>query len=334
MKRKYQIFISSTYKDLKDERQAAVEAVLLAGHIPAGMELFSAGDESQLDVIRRWIDDSDIFMLVLGARYGSIEPKSGKSYVEIEYDHAVARGKPYFALVLTDEAVKRKEDGKEAGPESASGEALQEFRAKILRKISRSVEDSKDIKLFAMEAIRHIEEKHSLTGWVRGDEAIDVQPLVDQIANLTNENVSLKRDLSDAKTATALPADEIADFDSRIEIRGTYIGPAYGDNRNRTIAVTWRELFSLIAPILLEHPGNEAVRHYLTTQLFASIGMTNNRSQGIHEQDFQTIKIQFSALGLVRVKYSKTTNGGMALFWSLTEKGEKALYENRTVKRN
>ena len=58
MDRKLQVFISSTYTDMLAERQAAVEAVLRAGHIPAGMELFAAGDESQLETIRRWIDDS------------------------------------------------------------------------------------------------------------------------------------------------------------------------------------------------------------------------------------------------------------------------------------
>ena len=45
--KKLQVFISSTYIDLKNERQAAVEAVLDAGHIPAGMELFKAGNETQ-----------------------------------------------------------------------------------------------------------------------------------------------------------------------------------------------------------------------------------------------------------------------------------------------
>jgi len=44
--KKLQVFVSSTYRDLKPERQAAVEAILKAGHIPAGMELFSAGSES------------------------------------------------------------------------------------------------------------------------------------------------------------------------------------------------------------------------------------------------------------------------------------------------
>ncbi|MFZ1921683.1 MAG: DUF4062 domain-containing protein, partial [Xanthobacteraceae bacterium] len=106
MKRKLQVFISSTYSDLKDERQAAVEAILKAGHIPAGMELFTAGDKSQMVAIERWIDESDVFMLILGGRYGSIEPKTGLSYVELEYDYAVAQRKPTFAVVINDTAIE------------------------------------------------------------------------------------------------------------------------------------------------------------------------------------------------------------------------------------
>ena len=103
MKRKYQVFVCSTYEDLKQERQAAVEAILKAGHIPAGMELFTAASESQMQVIRRWIDESDIFMLILGGRYGTIEPSSGLSYVETEFNYARESGKPFFSVVLSDE---------------------------------------------------------------------------------------------------------------------------------------------------------------------------------------------------------------------------------------
>ena len=52
--KKLQVFVSSTFTDLILERQAAVEAILLSGHIPAGMELFSAGNESQMEVIKKY----------------------------------------------------------------------------------------------------------------------------------------------------------------------------------------------------------------------------------------------------------------------------------------
>jgi len=63
IKKRLQVFVLSTYEDLKAERQAAVETILTVGHIPEGMELFTAGDQSQMDVIRDWIDESDIFLL-------------------------------------------------------------------------------------------------------------------------------------------------------------------------------------------------------------------------------------------------------------------------------
>src|SRR5438046_4027206 len=104
-RKKLQVFVSSTFSDLVKERQAAVEAILAAGHIPAGMELFTAGDESQMDVIKQWIDESDVYLLILGGRYGSIEPKSGKSYTHLEYEYALAQGKPVFACVIRDQAI-------------------------------------------------------------------------------------------------------------------------------------------------------------------------------------------------------------------------------------
>ena len=81
--KKFQIFISSTYKDLIDERQMAVQAIVKMGHIPAGMELFKAG-ASQWQTITKWIDESDIYVLILGGKYGSINPNEGKAYTHLE----------------------------------------------------------------------------------------------------------------------------------------------------------------------------------------------------------------------------------------------------------
>lgn len=108
MKRKMQIFISSTYTDMLEERQATVQAVLNADHIPAGMELFKAGNESQLQTIYRWIDECDLYLLILGGRYGSIEPVSKKSYIQLEYEYALNNNIPVFAIILSNSYLHNK----------------------------------------------------------------------------------------------------------------------------------------------------------------------------------------------------------------------------------
>ena len=47
----------------------------------------------------------------------------------------------------------------------------------------------------------------------------------------------------------------------------------------------------------------------------------------------KTISIQLKAYGLIDIRYSQTTNGGMALFWSLTPKGERLMTEVRVIRR-
>ena len=59
MEKKYQVFISSTFDDLKEERQKARDTILSMYQFPIGMEMFSAADEEQWNVIKETIDSSD-----------------------------------------------------------------------------------------------------------------------------------------------------------------------------------------------------------------------------------------------------------------------------------
>lgn len=69
---KYQSFISSTFTELIAERQEAISHILDCGHIPVGMEIFRTG-LTKWDTIKKWIDNSDIYLLIFGGRYGDIE---------------------------------------------------------------------------------------------------------------------------------------------------------------------------------------------------------------------------------------------------------------------
>lgn len=75
-RRKFSIFISSTYEDLKSERQALMGVALESNFIPVGMEQFHAAPTSQWDVITKMIDECDFYLLVVGGRYGSIDEEA------------------------------------------------------------------------------------------------------------------------------------------------------------------------------------------------------------------------------------------------------------------
>lgn len=198
MKRRLQVFVSSTYSDLLPERQAAVGAILKAGHIPAGMELFTAGDRSQLETIKQWIDESDVYMLILGGRYGSIEPTSGISYTELEYDYALQQQKPLFAVVITETTLEAKvKVGGTAFIERENPKALALFRKKVLSNISSFFDDAKDIKLCVHETLADFAANRTLKGWVSADEVVDTKPLFDEIRKLSEENRQLKDSLSE-----------------------------------------------------------------------------------------------------------------------------------------
>ena len=101
MSRKYQVFVSSTYEDLVEERKSVVQALLESSCIPAGMELFPASNEKQWEIIQKVIDDSDYYLLIVAGMYGSTVKQGRKiiSYTEKEFDYAVAKKKQILAFV-------------------------------------------------------------------------------------------------------------------------------------------------------------------------------------------------------------------------------------------
>lgn len=207
-KKKLQIFISSTYTDLKEERQAAVEAILGSRHIPAGMELFKAGNTSQLETIKKWINESDLYMLILGGRYGSIEPQSGKSYTQIEYEYAIKQNTPVFAVVLSDSFLHKKAaDGTEVF-EKDNKEKYDNFKEFVMTKIIKQVDDCKDIQLAIKDSIIELENENKLCGWVRTSEIEDCTKIIKENNRLLKENGKLKGQISKFKES-----DKIGKFE-------------------------------------------------------------------------------------------------------------------------
>lgn len=195
---KYQVFISSTFVDLKEERQAAVEGILTSHNIPAGMELFTANNEDQWTIIKKWIEASDIYMLILGGRYGTVDNNTGKSYTQMEYEYAKEIGKPTFALVISPTALEKLKETEPSFIETAEPKKLDDFKSRVESQMVGYYDDVKDIQIATIKAINEIVDEYKPLGWVKADNTTSAQ-VAEELARLTKENNRLTALVDDNK---------------------------------------------------------------------------------------------------------------------------------------
>jgi len=99
MDKKYQMFISSTFMDLKEIRTAAFMTILEMGHIPIGLDVVEVNNNYTTEkYVAKYIDASQFIVLIIGDRYGSISNK-GKSFVEEEYIYSITKNKPVLCFL-------------------------------------------------------------------------------------------------------------------------------------------------------------------------------------------------------------------------------------------
>jgi len=95
-------FVCSTYVDLVAYRDTVIKNVQSHAGVINAQEFFGARDQKPLATCLEELERSDVFVMFLGPRYGSIDPDTGKSFVECEYERAKIKGIPRFAYLIDD----------------------------------------------------------------------------------------------------------------------------------------------------------------------------------------------------------------------------------------
>ncbi|RBQ35520.1 hypothetical protein C2125_04940 [Rahnella aquatilis] len=202
---KYQVFLSSTYSDLVEERESIIKAVLEMYHIPIGMEMFSAEDEDQWEIIRRTIEVSDYYILVLGLRYGS-KTSDNISFTQKEYEYALERKIPVLAFVMRENvplpADKRDDNLSE----------INTFRKLVLTN-SKMAQfwETKDqlIRNVSISLMKQIMQKPGI-GWSRGNDSGANEALSKELSVLSKENRELRQKIVELESKVSIKAPVIS----------------------------------------------------------------------------------------------------------------------------
>lgn len=134
-------FVSSTFSDLRREREKVQEALRKGDASPWGMEFFVSEPRRALDVCLNEIDRCDAVILLVGSKAGSLVPADANlTYTEAEIEHAKRRNLPIFAFVKRVEG-QLPNDHPTTDP---LHEQLREFREAIIRSLTPGYFDSLD----------------------------------------------------------------------------------------------------------------------------------------------------------------------------------------------
>ena len=193
MEKKYQIFISSTFDDLKEERQKVRDTILSMYQFPIGMEMFSAADEEQWNIIKETIDSSDYYVVIIAQRYGSIIENGadkGISYTQKEFLYAKKQGIPILAFIM-DDSVPVTSDKVET--DELKKKRLSEFKEKA--KKGRIVEWWKSGDELARKvavALSKEIQKEKRPGWIRADSNLKKSDEKDNALCVDEKNAKLE----------------------------------------------------------------------------------------------------------------------------------------------
>jgi len=347
MEKRYQVFVSSTYEDLREERQEVMQALLEMDCIPCGMELFPAADDDQWTLIKRVIDDCDYYIVILGGRYGSTGT-DGIGYTEKEYQYALESGKPIIGFLHKDpgELPAKKTEETEDGKQK-----LECFRKLVQKKMCNSWEGPGDLGGKVISSLVKLIRRQPGIGWVRADE-LPSDDAIQEILALRKKVEGLERELENAQGRAPEGAENLAQGQDEFEafFRHTEYSPddewdnilSEGDKHCKTpVTLTWNGIFSAISPSMLDEAAEYQLRNDLSNYIKdieepGLLKLARGRSVKdfkIEADSFRTIIVQLRALGLIARSERPRSLKDNNTYWKLTPYGDAVMTSLRAIRR-
>lgn len=325
MDKKYQVFISSTYEDLKEERDQAIKAVLEMGHIPVGMEMFSAGDEEQWQLIARQIESTDYYVIIVGHRYGSETPE-GISYTEKEYDHAKFCGIPTLGFIIDDKA---QWPADRIDKDSQKINKLNKLKAKVKSKLVQFWSSKNDLHGKISISLIKTMNTNPRAGWSRASEGIGLS-VTKELSRLSEENASLREENRklldrqlDAVDEVRLVVNILNENTRTLPIRSE---PSFDTATRHTR--TLLQIFLAAAPNLILENTTEGIAENIAHSI---VDVKYHKFWPFGKVNTEHLIADFVSLDLVEPSKKKHPVSDKSLYWSLTALGKQVQKRSRRI---
>jgi hypothetical protein len=325
MSAKYQVFVSSTFRDLTEERDLVIKAILEMGHIPVGMEMFSAADEEQWNVIKKQIDQSDYYVVVVAHRYGSCDA-AGLSYTEKEYEYAVSKGVPALGFVLEDGVSWPKD---KSDTDRSTVRKLKAFKEKVKTKPVSFWKNGEDLYGRCSIALMKAFNAYPREGWVRSSQVQDAAA-AKEIVRLSAENADLRSRLHAYEVAADVDIlVEKAINTMRANKRKISVWKKTSKDWEDGKEVTLYQLFEVLAPEMQVEMALTEIARYTATNVIDVPSAEIRATWPTPRNVIRSLLADLAALSCVEPSNRKKPVADKDEYWSLSELGARLLAQMR-----
>ena len=254
---RHQVFVSSTYVDLIEERSEVMQALLELECMPAGMELFPAANDTQWEWIKRVIDESDYYIVIVGGRYGSISKESGLSFTEMEYRYAIETKKPVIGFLIVDPSCL---PSKVVEQHPGRVKKLEAFRELVKSRLCKFYTSPTDLGAKVSRSLTQLRKQYPRPGWLRA-EVLAALPSSDEVLRLKTENEEMRRRLESYGLEEPKLRDHLASGADKYELDFVFTRSEKFEETGRyrikdtlwdKVAISWDSIFTLLGPNILQ----------------------------------------------------------------------------------
>jgi len=345
MDKRYQVFLSSTYEDLKEERLEVMKAILELDCIPCGMEYFPAASEDQWTYIKELIEQCDYYVVVVAGRYGSTDP-NGISYTQKEYEYAISQNVPTISFLHSDPGSipsKLSEETKEGKKK------LKDFQNQIRTRLCKEWGSVHELGAVVSRSLTQLIKRNPRPGWVRSD-GLASSEASEEILKLKRKVEEQEKELENIRLKAPSGSEQLSQGNDKYEIQCkinvTQMSEKQGypkkyNKFEKSFVHTWDDIFSSFGPYLLVDYNESHIKSGINkmlklnheTFLMAKFPEHRITSFTITEDCLQTIKVQFNALGLIDVRMQQIGDY-LVKMCKLTPLGERHLVNIRAIKKS
>lgn len=319
-----------------------MQALLELNCMPAGMELFPAANDDQWNWIKKVIDESDYYIVIIAGRYGSTSKITGLSYTEMEFRYAIEKRKPVIAFIHENPSslpAKHYESNQEGR------DKLNKFQEFVQSRLCKYWTTPADLGAKVSRSLTQLIKQYPSAGWIKAD----MMPEESAVEILTLRRRVEELELELQKIGTSLPVgtESLSNGTDLFELVFAFDRKRAKEGRNSAIywvnagedsariELSWDEIFASIAPAFIEPVREHAFGYELNRLIEArATPLLEEKFPGerftnfhIYENSYKTVKVQLRALRLL------STVPGDKDQWVLTAYGDTHMNDLLAVKK-